>query len=147
MALIVSFFFFLFFVAIRRDSGDFIRFSFLIHVHFLSCKISLVCCLKYSYSCFSSNFCFLVIDVFLITVLFVLFLVAVISLSLPAFMYSSSHRIDASTLSSMLVSSLPRSFCLTYSLCRFHLLKFFPSSTSRMVPSILQDEQPRCLSL
>ena len=45
-------------------------------------KISLVCCLKCSYSCFSSYFCFLVIVVLLSFVLSALYLVAVISLPL-----------------------------------------------------------------
>ena len=51
-------------------------------VQIFSCEISLVCRLKYPYSCFSSHFCFLDIIALLILVLFVLFLVAVIRLSL-----------------------------------------------------------------
>ena len=46
----------LFCVAIRRDSVSLLKFSFRSHVHVFSCRISLVCRLKYPYSCFSSLF-------------------------------------------------------------------------------------------
>ena len=65
-------------LAIRKDSVSLKRFPCFSHVQILSCEISLVCRLKYPYSCFSSHFCFLVIVVLLVLVLFVLFLVAVI---------------------------------------------------------------------
>ena len=55
-------------------------FPFLSHVQVFSCEISLVCRLKYPYSCFSSHFCFLVIFVLLMFVLSVLFQVIVNSL-------------------------------------------------------------------
>ena len=38
-----------------------VRFLFLKHVHVFWCEISLVCCWKCSYICFSSHFCLLVI--------------------------------------------------------------------------------------
>ena len=61
-------------------------------------------------------FCFLVIFVILMHVLSVLFLVAMISLTLRFLMKSSSHCIDATSLTSMLQSPLPPSFLDTYSL-------------------------------
>ena len=53
----------LFYAAIRRDSVSLFRLPFLSHVHVFSREISLVCRLKFSYSCFSSHSCFLVIFV------------------------------------------------------------------------------------
>ena len=72
--------------------------------------------LKRPYSCFSSNFCFLVIVILLSIMLSVSFQMAV--LSPPSYLctYSSSRCIDASTLSSMMTSPLPPSFLDTYSL-------------------------------
>ena len=151
--------------AIRRDSLSLLRFSFLSHIQIYSCEVSLVFRMKYPYSCFSSPFCFLVIAVLLILVLFVLFLVTVISLCSHFFMLSWSHRIEISTLPSMLLNSLPPSFLDTYILsvsslkCKtlciiisFLVLccicwSSLPPFISRMVPSILQGEQSRCLSL
>ena len=72
----------LFCTAIRGNSVSLLRFLFLSRVQVLSCEISLVCHLKCPSSCFSFNFCFLVIVVLLVFVLSVLFLVAVISLPL-----------------------------------------------------------------
>ena len=66
--------------------------------------------------CFSSDFWFLVIFGLLTTVLFVLFLVAGTSLSSFFLMQSSSSRIDASTLSSVLANPLQPSFLDTCSL-------------------------------
>ena len=51
----------LFCAAIRRDSVSLSRFPFFSHVQVLLWEISFVWRLKYSYSCFSSHFCFLVI--------------------------------------------------------------------------------------
>ena len=78
--------------------------------------MSLLSCLKRSYSCFSSHFCFLVIFVLLILVLSVLFLVTVISLPPRFSMLSSSRCIDSSMLFSMLVSPIPPSIFDTYNL-------------------------------
>ena len=93
--------------------------------------------LKMIPSYFSSHFSFLVIAVLLILVLF---LFAVICLSLFFFMSSSSRRVEALTLSSILAAPLPPSFLDSYSLsmsslgCQAlfkfsnylaHLLKFF----------------------
>ena len=58
----------------------FLRFSFLSHVQVFSNEISLVCCIKYPYSCFSSNFGFLVIFVLLMLLSPIMLLVTVISL-------------------------------------------------------------------
>ena len=107
----------LFCVAIRRDSVSLLRFPFLSHLQVLSYEILFVCRLKYPYRCFSSYFCLLVIVVLFIIVLFVLFLVAVIRLSMLFLMLSLSRRIDASTLFSMLASSLPPFFLDTISRC------------------------------
>ena len=69
-------------------------------------------CLKCRYCRFSSHFCFLVVRL-----MFVLFLVNIISLFCSVFLISSSSRlIDVSTLSSMLVSPLLPSILDTYSL-------------------------------
>ena len=89
----------LFCAAIRKNSISLLSFPFLSQVQVFSCEISVVCRLKCSNSCFSSHFYFLVIFVLVMFVLSVLFLVAVISLSLHFFMQSCSRCIDASTLS------------------------------------------------
>ena len=65
---------------------------------------------------FSDLLCFLVIFLLLFLLLSILCQVAVISLPPRFSMLSSSHCIDASTLSSMLVSPLPPHFLDTYSL-------------------------------
>ena len=75
-----------FFAAIRKKYSFYLKVFLLSHVQVFLWEMSLVCLLKYPYSCFSSHFCFLVIAVLLIFVLFVLFLVAVIHLSLLFFM-------------------------------------------------------------
>ena len=106
----------LFCAAIRRDSVSLLKFSFLSHVQVFSSGMLLFSRLNRPWSCFSSYFYFLVIVILLVFVLSVSFLVAVISPP-PCFsMWSSSHCIDASTLSSMLVSPPPPSFLDTYSL-------------------------------
>ena len=56
----------LFWAAMRRDSISLLQFPFLSHVHVFSFEISLVCRLKYPYSCFPSYFSFRVIAVLLI---------------------------------------------------------------------------------
>ena len=92
-----------------------------------------------------------------------LFLVPVNSLSLFFLILSSNPRTDESTLSSMLVSPLPSSFLDTYSLCHLSDIKscasssaflssgpfieILPLSISRMVASILEVGQLRCLTL
>ena len=67
---------------------------------------SLVCRLKYTYSCYSSNFCFLVIFVLLILVMFVLLLVAVVRLPLCFCIKTSNRFIDVSALFSLLARTL-----------------------------------------
>ena len=116
------------------------------------------CRLKYPYS-FFPHFCFFVIIILLIFMLSMLFLVAVISLSLLFFMYPLSQSIDISTLSSVLVCPLPPSFLNTYNLSMSSLwckaliflcgllIDVLPLSTSRKVVSIFKGGQPRCLSL
>ena len=76
----------LFWAAIRRDWVSLLKSPFLNHVQAFTFVISFLCRLKYPYNCFSSNFCFLVIAVLLILDLIMLFLVAVINLSLFFFM-------------------------------------------------------------
>ena len=76
----------LFWAAIQRDSFSFLRFSILSHVQVFSSEISLVCRLKYPYSCFYSHFTFLVIFVQMMFILPACFLVTVISLP-PRFFY------------------------------------------------------------
>ena len=95
-----------FYVAIRRDSVSLLKSPFLGHVHVFSCEILLISRLKRPWSCFSSDFCFLVIVVLLVCALSVLFPVAVIIPSLRFSMKSSNRCIDASTLSLMLTSHL-----------------------------------------
>ena len=70
--------------AIRRNSVPLQRFPFLIHVQVFSREISLVCRLKCPSNCISSHFCFQVI----VVLLFVLVLVAAISISLLFFLCS-----------------------------------------------------------
>ena len=62
----------LFWTIIRSDSVSFVRFPILSHVQVLSSEIYIVCRLKYPYNWFSSHFCFLVIVVLLILVIFLL---------------------------------------------------------------------------
>ena len=85
--------------AVRRDTDSLLRFSFLSHIQAFLCEISIVCRFKYPYYSFSSHFRFLVIIVLPIPVLFVLFLVVVISLlcsflcSLRVVVSISGHRL------------------------------------------------------
>ena len=62
----------------RKDSVSLSRFPFHNHIQVFSCEISLICHLKFLYSCFSFHFCFLVV---LMINMFALLLVAVISIS------------------------------------------------------------------
>ena len=82
------------------------------HVQVFSCEISIVYRLQYLHNYFSSDFCFLIIVVPLIVVLFVFFLVTEISL---LFVLSPNLCNVELILSSMLVSPLPPSFLDTYS--------------------------------
>ena len=61
---------------------SFLKIPFLIHAQVFPCKISPVCRLKYPYSCFSSHFYFRVIVFLFILMFSILFLVAVINLSM-----------------------------------------------------------------
>ena len=107
----------LFYAAIKRDSVPRLRFHFLSHAKVFSCTISLVCCLKYKYSCFSTLFCFLVFFVFLFGFrLSSLVLAAIVNLSLLFFVYSSSLQFAPSTQFSMPMSPLLPSFLGTQSL-------------------------------
>ena len=82
----------LFYVVLRKYSVSLLNFPFLSHVQIISIAISPVCSLKYPYSCFSFNFCFLVFVVFLLILVLLLLLLAVVnSLSLHFLMYFSSH--------------------------------------------------------
>ena len=65
---------------IRKTSISLLRFLFRNHIHGFSSEVSSVCRLKYSYSCFSSHFGFLVIALFVFE-FSMLFLVTVIRLS------------------------------------------------------------------
>ena len=85
-------------------------------VQIFLCKISIVCCLKYPYSYFSSYLCFQVIIVLFVFMLLVLLLAAVISPSQLFLMKSLSAFINAAMLSSMLASPLPPSFLDMYNL-------------------------------
>ena len=102
----------LFRAAIGIDSVSLLRFPFLGHIQIFSCEISLVYPLKCSFI-----FCFLVIFM-LMLVLSILFLLAVNSLPLRIFMLSSSHCIDASTLTWIMASLL---LFLTHTVCLSHL--------------------------
>ena len=106
----------LFCAVIRRYSVSVLKFSFLNQVKVLSCKMLFISRLKCLYSCFSSHFCFLVIDILFSIVLSILFLMAVISPCSWFPMLCSSRCIDTSTLSSMLASPLPPSFLDIYSM-------------------------------
>ena len=103
----------LFCASIRRDSVSLLKFPFLSHVQVLLSEMLLISCLKHSWSCFPSHFCFLVFVILLFIMSLVLFLMAVIS---PLSCFSSSYCMDVSTLSSMLASPLPPSFLGTYRL-------------------------------
>ena len=105
----------LFSAAIRRGSVCLSKFSFLSHVQVFSCDISSVFKSKYLYSCSHFNFCFLLIVVLLIFTLSVFFFCNYNICSLVC-----SLRIDASTLSSMLLEPFPPYFLDTNYLC--HLL-------------------------
>ena len=102
----------LFSTAVRRVSLSLLRFLFLNHIQVSLREISLICRLKCPYSCFASQFYFLVISVPMMIMLSVLFLMALP----PRLCKSSSHCIDASTLAWMLLGPLPPSFLDTYSL-------------------------------
>ena len=97
----------LFCVAIRRNSLSLLKFPILGQFQVFSWGIYFVYRLKYPYSWFF-HFCFLVIFALFIFKLPALFLVTVISLSIPC--------VDALMLSSMLATLLPLSFLDKYSL-------------------------------
>ena len=149
----------LFFAAIRRDSVSLLRFPFLNHVQVFSCENLLVCRLKCPYSCFSSNFCFLVIFILLMFVFTVLLLVVVISLPSCFFLcllvVISMHLryLNAGEFSSSFFSWHSRSTsslgCKASWVFLFYgpFVEFLLSTILRMVPSILRRGQPRCLSL
>ena len=119
----------LFSAADRRDS---LRFHFLSHVQVFSWEISLVCRLKYPYSCFSSYFCLLFIAVLWILMFSVLFIVTVICLFL---FFCVCHISDV------------KPYAIIINFLSFGpFLWVLPSSISRIVPSILQAGQPKCLS-
>ena len=80
----------------KRFTFSLLRLLFLSHVQVFLSEISLVCCLKCPYNCFSSHFCFLVIFVPLMIILSISFLLSVF---LCIFIYSFSFYIDVSTLS------------------------------------------------
>ena len=78
----------LFCAVIRRDSVSFLRFPFLSHVQVISCDVSLVCRLKYPYSCVFYSFRFLFIFVLLglvSSVLFFFFFLCGAVISLPVY--------------------------------------------------------------
>ena len=99
--------------AIRRDSVSLLRFPFLSHVQIISCAILVICHLKYTHSCFSFHFCFLVFVVLLVLTLSVQLLATIICLYLLFLMYSLSPCINASTQFSVLLSPLYFFFFLT----------------------------------
>ena len=76
----------LFCSAIRKDSVSLLKFSFRGHILGFSYVISLICRLKYEYSCFFSHFYLFVIVVLFVFMLLMLLLAVVISLSLLFFM-------------------------------------------------------------
>ena len=87
-----------FFVLLFEEIQFLSKFPFHSYVRIFSYKILLVCSLKYSYSCFPSYFCLLVFVLFMFILVFsVLWLAAVISLSLLFLMFSSISSIDAFT--------------------------------------------------
>ena len=147
--------------AIRKDSVFLSRFHFRRHAQIFSYEISLVCRLKYPYSCFPSNFFF---GYFCSVGSCVLCIVSdhFNQSSFVFLMLSLTFCIDASILSSLLTSTLPTSFLFTVSLHYFWEVSLYASlfvflfsgsfvvllsSPSRMVPSILQRGQPRGLSV
>ena len=145
----------LFCAAFRKDSVSLLRFPFLSHVNVFLCEISLVCRLKYPYSCFSSHFCFLVIVVLLIFMLPVLQLVFLCTFYVG---FESSYWcidaifnvVESSFSSSCLsMSSLGcKALCIVIILSSDLFLEVFSSSISRMVPNILLGwGKPRSLSL
>ena len=139
---------------IRRDSVSLLRFPFRSHVQVFLRGSSPVCRLRYSYICFSYHFFFLVFVHLFFLMLSALLLTAVISLSLLFLILSSSPRINAATLSSMLVCLLPPSFLAIYNLCHLSDIKPCASSSTflssdsfvwvsplsilRMIPGIIQ---------
>ena len=154
----------LFCTAIRRDSVSLWRFPLLSHVPVFWWEISVVCGSKYPWNCFHSHFCFLVIVVLLIIKLFVLSLVVVISVFL---FFLCSFRIIVSIYRHY-IQCWRYLFLLLFLIHRaslYHLwdvrkyasswvflfsgsfVKFLPTSTSRMLPSILQRGQPSCSSV
>ena len=90
---------------------------FLNHVQVFSCKISLVCRLKYSFSCFSSDFSFLLLSI--CSPLCRLYCFWSFS---TLFMSSSNHRID------FIVILVIPSFPDAYSLCHLSDIRLYASS-------------------
>ena len=91
------------------DWVSLLMFLFLRHVQVISYATSLVCRVKYPYSCFSSHFCFL-FPFFFSVILPLLSLVAVIRYSLFVLMYLSKRCIDISLQFSIPINPFPLSF-------------------------------------
>ena len=128
----MTFFFFFFGSAIRR-------FPFLSYVPVFSCEISLVHRLKFPYN-FLSHFCFLVIDVLLILVLFVFVLVAVISYVV----FESSIRVLFLILFLIYLSRGCKALCIVHSvlvlwfICKSSSLFHFKNSPGYLTINIAQ---------
>ena len=102
---------------VNTDSVSLFRILFFSHVHIFLCAISLVCRLKYPYSCFTSHFFFFVLVVFLSGLILLMHLsAAAVNCSLLLWIYSSISSADASMISLMLMSPLPPCFLDTYNL-------------------------------
>ena len=127
----------LFRVSIRRYSIVPRMFPFRSHFQDSAWEISPICHLKYSYSCFSSYFCFLVIFVLFMFMLSVLLLVSVICVSLFFLTRFSNPPVDALKLHSML------SYYYNFSNCKLFtpalIDGFLQESVWQQFPFSLQD--------
>ena len=130
----------LFCAVVRRDLVSLKRFLLLSHVQVFSCKISSVYRLKYTYSCFSPHFCFLVV-VLLIIMTSVKFLVAVSSLSLLFFLCSLRFLLLMHPHHFQYWRVLVLLLFLTYIVCLYHLsdVRLY---TSSLISNVSKNPSP-----
>ena len=111
----------LFCAAIKRDSVSLLSCFFVCDIQVSWSEISFICCLKCPYCCFSSLFCFSVISVQLILVLYVFLSGGCDQAFCAYFMIYSSFCNDVSMLFWFLASPLFPSFVASYNLSKSSL--------------------------
>ena len=132
----------LFCIAIKIHSISLLRFPHLSHVQVFLCIISLVCCLKYPYSCFSSHFS--ILDFFYSYSVLNSLWQLVSSVSFPGFWHCSidTMMIDATVSFIFHIFSVLRQGLSIYLVFHFSLIS--PRDLSKMyqAPQLLKSVFP-----